>query len=183
MASWPSLQQFQDCMPIMWSDDFWIKDMVSLLPPAIQSRSLCHGATFQKADSSDLLWFQKKKMLKDWEVVSQAMSNCLFDDFVYTWLIVNTRSFYHDLSGLSSRAARSADDCMVLCPVVDTLNHQDRGVSVSFDHAGFTVTVGQSEMPAGQTQICRDPNREVFASYGPHSNDFLLVECMLRKFA
>jgi len=99
------------------------------LPPAVGGRwsheKMAHS--FMQKDS--LLSRQEKKLKKDWEMFSKHSPNRPFEEFTYYWLIVNTRSFYYELPGMSSSQPRS--DCMVLCPVVDYFNHQDSGVSAA----------------------------------------------------
>lgn len=55
---------------------------------------------------------------------------------------------------------------MVLQPVADLFNHSPDGCTVSFDDRFFTITTTQAHV-AGD---------ELFIRYGPHANDFLLVE-------
>ena len=130
-AIWPSLQDFKACMPILWSDELWNPSTRSLLPSAIRRRpGLDQASIPQRPKPHDLLYHQEQKLLKDWGIVSAAVPNALFDEFVYSWLIVNTRSLYHKFEGPARKSLYiSAEDCMVLCPLIDNFNHQDHGVS------------------------------------------------------
>ncbi|AEO54827.1 hypothetical protein MYCTH_2297882 [Thermothelomyces thermophilus ATCC 42464] len=89
--------------------------------------------------------------------------------FLYTWLLVNTRTFYHETAGAAAHRAR--DDRMVLQPVADLLNHAAAGYATAgFDGAGgigwFTVAADRAYAPGEEVHIC----------YGRHHNDLLLVE-------
>jgi hypothetical protein len=114
------------------------------------------------------------------------------DAFLYAWCIVNTRSLYFRPSpspdqGEGHRPTSLIDvvsaesNCkskvhgnnhfMVLCPLIDLFNHasnSDSTCKVTHDISGFTVT---SQKACGGRE-----DEEIFVSYGPHSNDFLLAE-------
>ena len=53
-----------------------------------------------------------------------------------------------------------------MCPFMDYFNHSDKGCDPKADGKGYSVTADRA-YKAGE---------EVYVSYGPHSNDFLLVE-------
>ena len=55
---------------------------------------------------------------------------------------------------------------MVLQPVADLFNHSPNGSTVSYNDKFFTITTTQAHSPGD----------ELFIKYGPHANDFLLVE-------
>ncbi|KAL2128829.1 hypothetical protein VTI74DRAFT_8593 [Chaetomium olivicolor] len=116
--------------------------------------------------ASALLQKQQAKFARDWSAVqSSALRSSIpaRQDFLYAWLLVNTRTFYHE----TPRTARlPRDDRMVLQPVADLFNHADRGCEVAFTPASFAISADR-EYAAGE---------EVYICYGKHSNDFLLVE-------
>ena len=86
------------------------------------------------------------------------------EDFLYAWLLVNTRTFYHTTR---QTAKRPREDHMVLQPVADLFNHSPEGFCTgSFDDDAFTITA-EADHEEGQ---------ELFIKYGSHGNDFLLVE-------
>ncbi|GAB1312263.1 Ribosomal N-lysine methyltransferase-like protein [Madurella fahalii] len=120
-----------------------------------------------------LLQKQQTKFARDWAAVEQHLLPTLAPShsppltqqtFLYAWLLVNTRTFYHE----TSRTARqlAADDRMVLQPVADLFNHADAGCEVAFAPAGFAITADRAYKPGDEVCIC----------YGRHANDFLLVE-------
>lgn len=152
----PSWEDIQQSMPLTWP-----ASLQALLPIAARQ----------------LLDKQRAKFEKDWGYVSAAFpfeskgkgpgiqADCTRDEYLYAWLLVNTRTFYF----VTPRTERlPKEDHMVLQPVADLFNHTDRdGCHVSFDHAeAFTFT----------TTRAYDKGKEVHISYGRHCNDFLLVE-------
>lgn len=106
-ATWPSIKDFEESMPIHWPQH-------------------CQDALPYDAKSV-LLENQTKKFEKDWKIVVEAFPQGKRSAYLYYWLIVNTRSFYFEAADLIPSS--SADDRMVLCPIVDYFNHNDEGVS------------------------------------------------------
>ncbi|ROW10311.1 hypothetical protein VMCG_02129 [Cytospora schulzeri] len=154
----PSWEDIQQSMPLTWP-----ATLQALLPTAARK----------------LLDKQRAKFERDWSHISAAFpfenkgakegsgikAECTREEYLYAWLLVNTRTFYF----VTPRTERlPKEDHMVLQPVADLFNHTDRdGCHVSFDHAeAFTFT----------TTRAYDKGREVHISYGRHCNDFLLVE-------
>ena len=134
------MADFCDCMPLLWPEGVRAHlqsteeahgGLFSLLPPAIGSgqwvkeSSACFGARLSKG----LLRQQEDRFLGDWVKVKVVFPKADRDTFLYSWLIVNTRSFYFELPG--SKGARLKADNVVLCPFVDLFNHADQGVSAS----------------------------------------------------
>ncbi|KAK6860019.1 SET domain-containing protein [Apiospora arundinis] len=86
--------------------------------------------------------------------------------FVHAWLLVNTRTFYHESPRLRRRAK---EDRMVLQPVADLFNHAGSRTGwchVAFDAASFTVRADRRYEAGDEVRIC----------YGRHGGDLLLVE-------
>jgi hypothetical protein len=150
---WPTQSDFQSTMPLYYS-----KNLQDLLP---------HAATV-------LLTNQRTKLEKDWNDLHSYIPSVSKDLFMYTWLIVNTRTFYWEYPDLPNshprlpkkRAQLTADDCYAMCPFMDYFNHSDTGCDPDSDKDGYGVTADR-EYKAGE---------EVFVSYGSHTNDFLLAE-------
>ncbi|KAG5921288.1 hypothetical protein E4U42_005913 [Claviceps africana] len=128
----------------------WPPDLQALLPAAAKA----------------LLDKQSAKFARDWALVSAAYPGLARDAFLYAWHLINSRTFYHTTRRTQTRRPR--EDHMVLQPVADLFNHAPDGplCHVSFDEDRFTITAGGP---------CRRGD-ELFIRYGPHSNDFLLVE-------
>ena len=145
--SWPSMQDFQETMPLLWPS--FMREALDndgnphdtngrrgesafILPPAIAGRwAHCQLHEFWKVRGTAPMYRQEMKLKADWEIVSRVFPNRTMPEYIYYWLIVNTRSFYFEVSG--SEASQNHDDRMVLCPFVDYFNHNDHGVSFCID--------------------------------------------------
>jgi hypothetical protein len=152
-AVWPTSEDFKDTMPIHWN-----QQLQDLLPRA----------------ASTLLANQLAKLNKDWHDLSAHLPFISKSLFTYTWLIVNTRTFYWNYPDLPNSHPRlpkrktklTGDDCYAMCPFMDYFNHSDVGCDPQADAKGYSVTTDRA-YKAGE---------EVFVSYGAHTNDFLLAE-------
>ncbi|KAK3388947.1 hypothetical protein B0T20DRAFT_447356 [Sordaria brevicollis] len=144
----------------------------------------------------DLLLKQEAKFEKDWTMVQQSSLLSLRsdgeedestkedgklnktitrDDYLYAWLLVNTRTFYHETPKTKKF---KKEDRMVLQPVADLFNHTSydpsadekegnkKTCSVAFSPTAFTITTTRPYIEGEEVYIC----------YGNHSNDFLLIE-------
>ncbi|KAH8882680.1 SET domain-containing protein [Thozetella sp. PMI_491] len=118
---------------------------------------------FLPRPAKDLLNKQIAKIKLDWSMVLEAFPSLAYDDYLYAWLLVNTRTFHYTTAKTEKFAP---PDCMALQPVADLFNHSDEGCGVQFDTESFAIT-SMRPYAAGE---------EVHISYGSHSNDFLLVE-------
>jgi hypothetical protein len=147
------MSDFQSTMPLCYS-----KELQDLLP---------HAATL-------LLTNQRAKLEKDWKDLHTLIPSVDKDLFTYTWLIVNTRTFFWEYPDLPNshprlpkkRSQLTADDCYAMCPFMDYFNHSDVGCNPESDSRGYSVTADR-DYKAGE---------EVFVTYGAHTNDFLLAE-------
>ena len=138
-ATWPSFEDFEKCMPILWAvqmardkhhdtEDNYNSYTFTALPPAI-------GGAWGSAQNSSIDWNgktgllhkQEEKLNKDWTKVRKVLPNASFNRYTHYWLVVNTRSFYFEPPGAKRLPVR--DDRMVLCPFADYFNHADHGVS------------------------------------------------------
>ena len=170
-ATWPSMQDFEESMPILWpkvltksvhsraectNDPESSQMPTDMLPPAINGRwtSERKSADVWSLRESSLLFKQKQKLETDWTIVSKQFPGKTKTEYVYYWLLVNTRSFYFDLVG--DVVSEDHGDRMVMCPFIDYFNHNDHGVSltracpsvsraewqcdVAFDESSYTVT-------------------------------------------
>ncbi|PSN70339.1 SET domain-containing protein [Corynespora cassiicola Philippines] len=153
-AVWPSQEDFQTILPI-----YWPKKLQDLLPRA----------------ALDLLTAQQTKLDKDFASITSQFPTITRTLFTYTWLIVNTRTFYWDYKDLPGSSNKrlpkkrdylTADDCYAMCPFMDYFNHSDRGCDPKANARGYSVSADR-DYRAGE---------EVLVSYGAHTNDFLLVE-------
>lgn len=137
-STWPTLSEFRRSMPLCWPQqgmavssegllDGINSKLVAVLPPAIEHfNNHLSGFAYKPSSTCGLLQSQRKKLRTDWEVVSRIHPNLSYEKYLYFWLIVNTRSFYYDISKIKRPSFR--DDCMALCPFIDLFNHNDSGV-------------------------------------------------------
>lgn len=139
----PSRSDISTSMPLCWSSD-----LQTLVPQSGQT----------------LLQQQLVKFEKDWSLVTTSYPDLDRESYLYAWLLVNTRTFYHTTPKTKKELPK--EDHMVLQPVADLFNHSPQGCSVGFTHEGFTIT----------TTTAAKEGEEMFIRYGSHSNDFLLVE-------
>jgi hypothetical protein len=120
--------------------------------------------TYLPFPAAELLRKQQVKFSRDWEEVRLAFPALKEDDYLYAWMLVNTRSFYYSTPKTEKLLHR--DDRMAMQPVADLFNHADEGCSVGFDAESFTI----------RTRRTYDVGEEIFICYGRHSNDCLLAE-------
>ncbi|KAH6671726.1 hypothetical protein B0J14DRAFT_484182, partial [Halenospora varia] len=142
-AALPTRQDILDSMPLMWDSP-----LQDLLPEGCQK----------------LLAHQKKKLAADWAAVSKAFPKLSYDDYLYNWLLVNTRTFYYFDGKTKKQPPR--DDCMALNPFADYFNHAPTGCNITYSPSGYKIT----------TSTPISTGTEIYISYGSHSNDFLLTE-------
>ncbi|KAF2021586.1 SET domain-containing protein [Aaosphaeria arxii CBS 175.79] len=151
---WPKEEEFRSILPY-----YWPKSLQEYIPHA----------------GKVLLIKQQQKLDKDWQTLrAQLQPSVDRDLFAYTWLIVNTRTFYWEYPDLPNSHPRlpkkrfqlTADDCYAMCPFMDYFNHSDVGCDPQHGPSGYSV-IADRDYEAGE---------EVYFSYGSHTNDFLLVE-------
>ena len=137
------MQDFQETMPILWPSFMRephdadqnprhtigrCEDLAFILPPSMAGRWAHYQMReFWEIRDTAPIYRQEKKLKSDWDIVSKVFPHQKLLEYTYYWLIVNTRSFYFEISGME--AAQNHDDRMVLCPFVDYFNHSDHGVS------------------------------------------------------
>lgn len=148
----PSRTSLLSSLPIAW-------------PPALHA--------FLPKPALDLVAKQSVKFERDWALFQAhplfpPAGEITRTNYLYHWLLVNTRTFYHESSARGAAAARllPAGDRMALQPVADLFNHADAGCGVQFDEERFTIEADRDY----------EEGEEVYISYGAHGNDFLLAE-------
>ncbi|KAI4157398.1 MAG: hypothetical protein L6R39_000680 [Caloplaca ligustica] len=166
-STWPTVSDLCGSLPLCWpqygaptlterllDESVLDEDLVLLLPPAIECPAVGAAGSAPRSDKRcGLLQTQRRKLRADWQAVSRIMPNASFESYLYFWLVVNTRSFYYEMPNVKTQPSR--EGCMAMVPFIDLFNHSDSGS----DHA-----------------LRPEAGDEVYVSYGPHSNDFLLVE-------
>ncbi len=139
----PTLSDFEATTPFMWHPK-----LQELLPQPAR----------------DIVRRQQARFSRDWESVSKAFPAMRRREYLHSWFVINTRTFYYVTAQMESYPP---DDRLAFLPVADQFNHAAGGCRVSFT-------------PGGEFTICTDrayrAGEEVYISYGEHSNDFLLAE-------
>lgn len=82
----------------------WDSALQSLLPEACK----------------DMLSKVKSKLLLDWATVSKAFPDVAYEDYLYNWLIINTRTFFFLIPKVKKRPPRL--DCLV-SPFLETFSY------------------------------------------------------------
>lgn len=161
-ATWPTRQDFENSMPILWPEKLRISNSthhhvrpardtatttttIITLPPAasglwntFRKRPL---AQEYKTKHQNQLAQQEKRLQSAWRAVTVVFPDTDWDEFEYYWLIVNTRSFYYVKP--DEEAPEDPNEAMALVPFADYFNHADDAVSLClcpvvlfFRHAG-----------------------------------------------
>lgn len=131
-----------------------------------------------KVDNCDILWRMLPRSArkhaetvvarfeKDYLVIQQKFplvaAQISRDDFLWAWMCINSRCLYMEIP-----QAKDSSDNFTLAPYVDFLNHlNDDQCGIKIDNFGFQVMTSCKYLPG----------EELYFSYGPHSNEFLLCE-------
>jgi hypothetical protein len=123
---------------------------------------------------------QERKLALDWGAVHSAFPSLEYEKYLHAWLLINTRTFYFapptNTKGKPTPVPKNRDDCMALNPFADYFNHTATpaphtqpcsvAFTVSSSFSGYKIT---SSVPIAK-------GKEIYISYGNHSNDFLLAE-------
>lgn len=167
--TWPTRQDFEDGMPILWPSHLRGSSVpetlseISLLPPSIsgcwtsirKGKSECDYETTHQ----NLLAQQEGRLKHAWEVVRAVFPETEWETFSYHWLIVNTRSFYYLMPG--EEPPEDRNDAMALLPFADYFNHSDVAVCLGpFESSprglGFMLTASQCNVKFdGQEYVFR----------------------------
>ncbi|KAI1025700.1 hypothetical protein LB503_006614 [Fusarium chuoi] len=138
----PTRQDLEAGVPMMWPSE-----LQALLPKR----------------AKDLLDNQNTRFRRDCEIVLKAFPKLTRDEYLHSWVLINTRTFYNSMPKMKSYAHADRLLCM---PTADLFNHADQGCKLAYSALGYSV----------QADRVYRQGEEVYLSYGPHSNDFLLSE-------
>ena len=109
---------------------------------------------------------QKSKIDHDWGIASPILDNMSHGQFLYYWFIVSTRTFYYTSPDPNVQVPIDSDDRLAVIPFADYFNHADTGCTVTYSESSFEIS----------SHRYIQKGKEIFVSYGNHSNDFLLAE-------
>lgn len=138
----PKWTDFEATIPYLWPE---------------QLRRLLPG------EAKGILTKQHTMFEKDWGMFGKAFAGKSRQEYLYAWLLVNTRSFYYETT---ATIGYPWHDRLALLPVADLFNHANTGCSVSYSIESYTIA---ADRPYHEGD-------ELYTSYGNHSNDFLLAE-------
>lgn len=128
--TWPTRQDFEDSMPILWPQPLRTPNnpqQSTLLPPSISNS----WNTIRKRKSEyqyetshqNLLPQQENRLRAAWEKVVTVFPDTDWEAFSYHWLIVNTRCFFYLIPGQDMPEDRN--EAMAMLPFADYFNHAD----------------------------------------------------------
>lgn len=139
--TWPSWQEFEDTMPVLWPEHLRrldsdvvsnpSSDSPSFLPPSISgswnSLSIKPVGVDYETRYQRLLAQQEKRLKDSWEHVVSVFPGTQWESFAYNWCIINSRSFYYTSPGKGE--PEDWNDAIALVPFADYFNHEDDAVS------------------------------------------------------
>ncbi|KAL7923060.1 hypothetical protein ACQKWADRAFT_291107 [Trichoderma austrokoningii] len=141
-AALPKRSDFEVGMPMMWP-----RELKDLLPLGLRNLLLKRETAFGG----------------DWDDFKEAFPDVPYDEYTYAWLVVNTRTFYHE----SPETLKYPwEDRLALIPMADLFNHADAGCRVFYSAEGYDI-VADRDYEEGE---------ELYISYSSHSNDYNLLE-------
>lgn len=138
----PQWSDFEATLPYLWPEP-----LQRLLP----------------VEAKDILTKQSTMFERDWGMFRNAFVETSKQDYLYAWLIVNSRSFYYETP---DTLRFPWHDRLALLPAADLFNHAGTGCSVSYSIESYTITTDRPYRKGD----------ELYTSYGNHSNDYLLAE-------
>lgn len=153
--TWPTRQDFEDSMPMLWprslggltwpdsddaADPAVAASQSNFLPPCISGlwNSIQKGGVTRQYETEhqDLVQQQGLRLGKAWNDVVSVIPDIDWKSFSYHWLILNTRSFYWVAP--DQEAPEDRNDAMALLPFADYFNHSDVEVRI-FGYADALV--------------------------------------------
>lgn len=131
---WPSQQDFHDSLPLLWPGTTGASSECQIpLPPSFSSKwnsSLVSPCGESDEDTyQNVLTHQAKRLQDSWEQVLHVFPNTDHAVFLYSWFILNTRSFYY--ISPTNGPPEDWNDAIGLVPFADYMNHTDNAVSTS----------------------------------------------------
>ncbi|KAF5023377.1 hypothetical protein F66182_4580 [Fusarium sp. NRRL 66182] len=111
----PTREDLEAGMPMMWPSE-----LQALLPKR----------------AKDLLDNQTTTFRRECDIVLKAFPNLTRQDYLYAWLLINTRTFYNSMPKMKSYAHA---DRLVCMPTADLFNHADQGCQLAYSALGYNV--------------------------------------------
>ncbi|KAH0289148.1 SET domain-containing protein, partial [Aureobasidium melanogenum] len=145
--AWPTPEDFTSCM-LAWSPKDELDNLLrKWAPPSVQK-------------PLDRMLSDLKRDIESVEHMHAPDDEAFKREFLYHWMLVNTRSFHWKPQGVSQGA-------MIMNPALDYMNHcpNGEGCEVTMSPQGYELKANRNY----------EPGEEILATYGAHSNDKLLV--------
>lgn len=157
------LMDLFDLTPLVWQQnrDDW-ELLFDLLPKQVKD----HAMKVHERYTRDLQFVRKYLTTKVASTSQGTQTELLvlqyLENYLHMWMCINSRCLYMEL-----RESNDKHDNFTMAPYVDLINHTDTDhCSLNIDSKGFHVST-TCEYAAGD---------QLYLSYGPHSNGFLLCE-------
>ncbi|KAL7822625.1 hypothetical protein V8C26DRAFT_251616 [Trichoderma gracile] len=138
----PKMADFEVGMPMLWP-----RELKDLLPLETQ-------CTLQR---------REKEFQDNWNDFKEAFPDVPREEYMYAWLVVNTRTFYHETP---ETLQYPWEDRLALIPVADLFNHADDGCKVYDSPEGYHI----------MAERAYKKGEELFIWYSSLSNDYNLLE-------
>ena len=137
---WPTRQDFEDSMPILWPEHLRASNTTFHSKPPSSRKTLPPSVSGQwnwidkksedieyETRHQNLLAQQEKRLQEAWRNVVSVFPDTDWDTFSYHWFILNTRSFFYVTPG--EEAPEDWNNAIALVPFADYFNHVDGAVS------------------------------------------------------
>ncbi|KAI4726787.1 SET domain-containing protein [Aureobasidium sp. EXF-10728] len=145
--AWPTPEDFASCM-LAWSPKDELEGVLrKWAPPSVQK-------------PLDRMLSDLKRDIESVKHMHAPDDEAFEREFLYHWMLVNTRSFHWKPQGVSQGA-------MIMNPALDYMNHcpNGQGCEVTMSPQGYELKANRDY----------ESGEEILATYGAHSNDKLLV--------
>ncbi|CAH6719051.1 ribosomal lysine N-methyltransferase 2 [[Candida] jaroonii] len=157
----PFLDSLPDIKAFNWTPLVWEEtgsgDLIEFLPSEVKEH---HSQVSQRynRDKEAVKKFLTSKLPETTSVDKYITSQ----RYLWAWMCINSRCLYMEL-----RESNDNADNFTMAPLVDFVNHSDDDhCRLKIDNKGFHVI----------TTTKYEPQSQIYLSYGPHSNGFLLCE-------
>ncbi|KAL4975587.1 hypothetical protein BDW66DRAFT_137210 [Aspergillus desertorum] len=144
----------------------WNSTSGSLREPSTTTSTTFSGHPYtHEKRYQNLLPRQEKRLRDTYDAIRSVFPATGWKEVAYNWAIINSRSFYYVSPGKNEPS--DWNDAIGMVPFADYFNHKDgASCEVTFDGENYNFQAAERY----------EEDEEIYMSYGPHSNDFLLVE-------
>lgn len=162
----PFLDSLPDIKAFSWTPLVWeetgLSHLIDYLPTEVKDHHTQVSQRFNRDKEVVKKFLTSKLLLVDPKGETSAEKYITSERYLWAWMCINSRCLYMEL-----RESNDTADNFTMAPLVDFVNHSDEDhCRLKIDNKGFHV-ITTTKYPS-QSQI--------YLSYGPHSNGFLLCE-------